>query len=365
MSWWTLSPSPPNPPDRPLPPVTSAPGNRRWWQTALAVLISAGFLYWALKGIHFSDVIAELKRVKVLPLIACVLIATSTFVLRIFRWRILLRADDGSPLSTGSLWHAIAIGFMANNVLPFRAGEVLRSIAITRLTRTRLSSALSSIAAERLFDGVALVLVLVCGLLLSGLPSSTAIGNVRVTHIAVVAGVTFAAGLIVAGLVVAFPQPAERLIRRIVPFPKLAEKLVALIEGVVHGLSVVRSPVRILAVLAWSIAIWLVNVSSFYVAFSAFGIPVNFAGAMLMQGILAFAISAPSAPGFVGVFESAIKATLLLYGIDSQVAVTYALVYHATTFVPITLLGAWSLMTTGLGLKNLQREAAPEKPLAG
>jgi glycosyltransferase 2 family protein len=345
--------------------TSSAPGNRRWWQTALAVLISAAFLYWALKGIHFSDVVAELKRVKVVPLIACVLIATSTFVLRIFRWRILLRADDGSALPTGSLWHAIAIGFMANNVLPFRAGEVLRSIAITRLTRTRLSSALSSIAAERLFDGVALVLILSTGLLLSGLPASSMVGNVRVTHIAMVAGVTFVAGLIIAALVVAFPKPAERLVLKIVPFPKLANRMVAMIEGIVHGLSVVRSPVRMLAVLLWSLGIWLVNVSSFYIAFSAFDIPVNFAGAMLMQGILAFAISAPTAPGFVGLFESAIKATLLLYGISDSVAVTYALVYHATTFVPITLLGAWSLMSTGLGLKNLQREAAPEKPLAG
>lgn len=340
--------------------TSTVPGNRRWWQTALAILISAAFLYWALKGIHFSDVMAELKRVKVLPLIACVAIATSTFVLRIFRWRILLRSDDGSAHPLPPLWHAIAIGFMANNVLPFRAGEVLRSIAITRLTRTRFTSALSSIAAERLFDGVALVLVLVFGLLLSGLPSTTAIGNVRVTHIAVVAGITFTVGLIIAGLVVAFPRPAERLILKLVPFPRLAERMVAMIEGVVHGLSVVKSPTRMAAVLAWSLAIWLVNVSSFYVAFRAFDIPVNFAGAMLMNGVLAFAISAPSAPGFVGVFESAIKATLLLYGVDSQVAVTYALVYHATTFVPITLLGAWSLMTTGLGLRNLRNEAAPQ-----
>ena len=343
--------------------TSSAPGNRRWWQTALAILISAAFLFWALKGISFREVLAEIHRVKVLPLVACVAIATSAFVLRIFRWRILLRADDGSALPPGSLWHAIAIGFMANNVLPFRAGEVLRSIAITRLTRTRLTSALSSIAAERLFDGVALVLLLSTGLFLSGLPANSTVGNVRVTHIAVVAGLTFVAGLFVAGMVVAFPRPAEKLILKLVPFPRLAQRMVAMIEGIVHGLSVVRSPARVLAVFLWSLVIWLVNVSSFYVAFKAFDIPVNFAGAMLMQGILAFAISAPTAPGFVGLFESAIKATLLLYGIPDSVAVTYALVYHATTFVPITLLGAWSLMTTGLGLKNLQRDAAPAREL--
>ena len=341
----------------------AAPHHRRWWQAALAILISGAFLYWALKGIHFRDVLEEIRRVKVLPLIVCIAIATSTFVLRIFRWRLLLRADDGSALPVGSLWHAIAIGFMANNVLPFRAGEVLRSIAITRLTRTRLTSALSSIAAERLFDGVALVIILTVGLLLSGLPADAAVKGVRVSHIALIAGVTFIAGLIVAGLVVAFPGPAERFIQRIVPFPKLADRLVGMVEGVVHGLSVVKSPARVLAVMAWSLVIWLVNVSSFYIGFQAFDIPLNFAGAMLLQGILAFAITVPTAPGFVGVFEGAIKATLLLYGISDSVAVTYALVYHATTFIPITLLGAWSLITTGLGLRNLRQAATPETAL--
>lgn len=342
-------------------PAPAIPGTNRhrWWQGTLAILISAGFLYWALKGIHFRDVVAELKRVHVWPLLAAVAIATSTFVIRLFRWRILLRNDDGRPLPAAALWHGIAIGFMANNVLPFRAGELLRSIAITRLTRTRFTAAASSIAVERLFDGVALVGVLIVGLLLSGLPSTTEVGGVRITHIAVVAGATFAAGLIVAALVVAFPQPAERLILKVVPFPKLANRLVAMIEGVVHGLSVLQSPVRAVAVLLWSLAVWLVSAASFFVAFKAFDIPVNVAGAMLMQGILAFAITAPTAPGFVGIFEGAIKATLLLYAIPEDVAVTYALVYHATTFVPITLLGAWSLFTTGLGLKTLRQEVPP------
>jgi uncharacterized membrane protein YbhN (UPF0104 family) len=93
------------------------------------------------------------------------------------------------------------------------------------------------------------------------------------------------------------------------------------------------------------------------VAFSAFQIPVDFAGALVMQGILALAITVPTAPGFVGAFELAIRAVLVLYGVSEGRAVSYALVYHATTFLPITLLGAWSLIRTGLGLRALQKEA--------
>lgn len=340
--------------------TTPAPAARdhRWWQTALAVAISAGFLYWALHDIHFRDVVAELRRAHLLPLAAAVIIATVTFGLRIFRWRLLLRATDGTALPATPLWHAIAIGFMANNVLPFRAGELLRSLAITRLTRTRLTAALSSIAVERLFDGLAVVTLLTIGLLLSGLPATASVKGIRLSHVAIVAGAASAAALLVAGLVVAFPRLAERAIRRIVPIPRVAERLVAMIEGIVHGLSVLQSPTRMLAVMGWSLTIWMVNAISFYIAFKAFDIPVDLGGAMLMQGILAFAIAAPTAPGYVGVFESAIKVTLLLYAIPEDRAVTYALVYHTTTFIPITLLGAWSLARTGLGLKNLRREAS-------
>ncbi|MGE0353518.1 MAG: lysylphosphatidylglycerol synthase transmembrane domain-containing protein [Gemmatimonadales bacterium] len=343
-------------------PADSAPAvptaRKRPWQALLAVAISLAFLAWALHGVHFDDVLREMRNARILPLVATVFIATSTFVLRIPRWRLLLRNQDGSALPPAPLWHAIAIGFMANNVLPFRAGEVLRSLAVTRLTRTRITAALSSIAVERLFDGLAIVTLLTIGLLTSGLPASAEVKGVRLSHIALVAGLTFLAGMVVAGLVVAFPRVAEATIRKLVPFPRLAEKLVSLIEGVVHGLSVLQSPWRFLAVLGWSLAIWGVNIASFYVGFQAFGITVNFAGAMIMQGLLAFAIVAPSAPGFVGVFEGAIRATLALYAVGSDQAVTYALVYHATTFVPITLLGAWSLLRTGIGLRSLRQEAA-------
>jgi uncharacterized protein (TIRG00374 family) len=345
--------------------TTGAPGPRdhRWWQTTLAVTISAGFLYWALRGIHFGDVVTEVRRAHLLPLVVTVILATSTFVLRIFRWRLLLRANDGTPLPTAPLWHAIAIGFMANNVLPFRAGELLRSIAITRLTRTRLTAALSSIAVERLFDGLAIVILLTIGLFLSDLPATAEVKGIRLGHITIVAGATFLVALAIAALVVTFPRAAEATIRRLVPLPRLADRLVTMIEGIVHGLSVLQSPARIAAVTAWSLALWLINAASFYIAFQAFDIPVNFAGAMILLGILAFAISAPTAPGYVGVFEWAIKVTLLMYAtaglkIPEERAVSYALVYHATTFVPITLLGAWSLARTGLGLKSLQQEAS-------
>ena len=118
---------------------------------------------------------------------------------------------DGSALPALPLWHAVAIGFMANNLLPFRAGEVVRTIAASRLAGARFSAVLSSIAVERIFDGLAVVALLSLSLIASDLPPDVAVGGVSVRHAAQVAGAMGAAGLVAGLLVVAFPpRPSAR-----------------------------------------------------------------------------------------------------------------------------------------------------------
>jgi hypothetical protein len=145
-------------------------------------------------------------------------------------------------------------------------------------------------------------------------------------------------------LVVAAPLTAERLVRRLLPFPGLANTLVDVIEGVRQGLLVLRTPGRLAGVVIWSLILWLMNASAFYVGFAAFDIPVSYIGALLLQGLLILGISIPSTPGFFGPFEAVIVAVLALYGIPKDVAFSYAIAFHLTTFVPITLLGLWSLV---------------------
>jgi glycosyltransferase 2 family protein len=343
-----------------LPTPERAPGRAR---RALAALLGAGLavllLVWALRGVHFAEVMAHLRNARPGPLILATIIATATYPLRLVRWRLLLRAADGSALPATPLWHAVAIGFMANNLLPFRAGELVRLVAGSRLAGARFSAVLSSVAVERIFDGLTVVALLSLALLASDLPPDVAIGGVAVRHAAQAAGLMGAAALTMALLVVAFPLGAERLIRRVLPAGRITERLIALIEGIRHGLTVLRSPTLLAGTIAWSLILWLTNALAFYVAFQAFGIPVGFLGALLMQGILVFGISVQLTPGFVGQFEAAIVAALALYGVPNALASSYAIAFHATTFIPIILLGAWSLARTPLALSDLR---APERP---
>jgi uncharacterized membrane protein YbhN (UPF0104 family) len=107
----------------------------------------------------------------------------------------------------------------------------------------------------------------------------------------------------------------------------------------------------------WSLVLWLVNALAFYVGFAAFDIPVGYTGSLLLQGLLILGISIPSTPGFFGPFEAVIVAVLAVYGVSRSLAFSYAIGFHVTTFVPITLLGLWSAARSPGGFRMLRRPA--------
>lgn len=282
------------------------------------------------------------------------IVATACFPIRAARWRWLLHDDAGRPLPWSAAWHAVALGFAANNVLPFRAGELVRVWAASRLGGVRLTAALSSVVVERVLDGLTLVGLLALALFLPGLPADVSMWGMPVARIATLAGIAFGAAFGAALLLVLFPVPAERLVGRFAP-PRFAGRVIALLEGLRHGLSALASPGRLAGAVAWSVVLWLVNAASFALAFRAFELPVPASGALLLQGVLAFGIAIPTAPGYVGVFELVIRAVLQLYGVAPDRGVSYAIAYHVTTFIPVTLLGIWSLWRTPIAFRDLTR----------
>jgi uncharacterized protein (TIRG00374 family) len=104
----------------------------------------------------------------------------------------------------------------------------------------------------------------------------------------------------------------------------------------------------------WSVVHWLLNTAGFYLAFFAFDIHVSFAGALLVQTMIAFGVAAPSTPGYFGVFELVTAAALALFGVPASLGIAYGVTYHITTFLPIVLLGFWSLARTGLHLRDVR-----------
>ncbi len=325
----------------------------------VGTVVAAALLIWVLRGVNLAEVVEHLRNARLGPLLVAIVLATLTYPIRLIRWRLLLRDVDGRPLPATPLWHAVAIGFMANNIRPCRAGELVRLLAATRLAGARFTAVLSSVAVERVFDGLAVVGLLSLSLIASDLPPDVAVGGVSLRHAAQASGLLGAAALAVALMVVAFPVASERVVRRLLPAGRMVDRIVSLIEGIRHGLSVLKSPALLAGTILWSLVLWLVNALAFYVAFRAFGIRVGFMGALLLQGILIFGITVQLTPGFLGQFEAAIVAGLALFQVPTAVASSYAIAFHATTFIPIVLLGAWSLARTPVALSDLRAPRAP------
>ena len=175
-----------------------------------------------------------------------------------------------------------------------------------------------------------------------------------------IATVTAVAGLVVVGLgvlLVARPALLHGLIARVIPEGKLRHRFMSLADGIADGLVVLRSPARLVALIAWSVGMWLASAASFWLMFKAFDIGVGFAGAMVLQSTMAFGISVPSTPGYIGPFEAIIVAVLNVYGVPDTLAFSYAITYHLTTLVPITLLGLWSLARSGITLRDVRARA--------
>ncbi len=350
-------------PSRP-PPAPEAPGGAAARWIGLAGLVVSGvLLWWALHDVDPAAVLGHAGRARVLWLAIAVVLATCTFPLRTLRWRLILRDVDGHRLPLPPLWHAVAVGFMANNLLPARAGEVARAYMANRLLPVRFTTALASVGVERVFDGLVMAGLLALAIILPSFPRHATIEGVTVARVVTTLGVAFGAALLAALLVVHRPRfwlaLAGRVFGAVLP-ARLAERLTALTGGLVAGLTVLTHAGRFAGVVGWSLVLWLVNAASFWACFRAFGLAVPPETALVLQGLIGFGVAVPSSPGFVGVFEAITRVTLGFYGVAPDLAVSYAVTYHVTTFFPITLLGLYSLSQAHVGWRELRA-----RPLAG
>jgi glycosyltransferase 2 family protein len=332
------------------------------WKSALGIALSAGLLVWTLRNESPAEIWSVISNSN-LPLLAlAALIATSIFPLRAIRWQLIL--DPLAPkLPLGALWRSIAIGMMVNNIYPARLGEVARAYALTRETkRVSLTGAVASLAVDRVFDALTLVLLLVGAMLVPDFPKGMTVGGQPVQRGAILFATGAVAMFVILYLIVAIPERLVSLYATVVGrfAPRLVKRGSEIIRTFSEGLGVLRSPRRFIAVFFWALVHWLVNALAFWLGFKAVGIDVPFSAANFLQGIIAIGVALPSSPGFFGVFEVAATVGLAVYGVPRREAVSWAIGFHVLSFIPITVIGLYYFARLGLHFSDFQTPA--EKP---
>jgi glycosyltransferase 2 family protein len=327
---------------------------KRVFTLIIGILISIFFLYIGIQGIDLSRVWHEITQANILWLIPGVIVYFLAVWGRTWRWHYLLRPIQPIPLKR--LFPVVVIGYMGNNVYPFRAGEVIRAYVLKRNESVKITSSLATIIVERIFDGLVMLIFVFAALPFSNIEQPW-------LHTMVVAGtLVFFAALTVFLFMAARPILARHVYNRIIDtvvFPRFRETIRGIADHFMEGLESLRSPRDLMMTLITSIFIWLTETTKYWFVMHAFNFEVSFFVLMLMTGVVNLATTLPGAPGHVGTFHGPGILILEAFGVNHEIAASYTFVLHAALWLPVTLLGFFYLFQQGLSWRSF-REAEQE-----
>lgn len=321
------------------------------WHVWLGLLISAIFLWLAFRNIDFPQVWEQLKSANLAYVAAGIGFYFVSLFVRTWRWRTLLRPMKS--LSVLRLFPIISAGYMANNIYPARAGDLLRTVLLRKKEDVPISASLATIIVEHLFDGIAILALVLLNLsqLTNFAPNSQWVKIIEASAFWV--GLIFGLILIIFIAMVLLPEKMRKVtdwvVTHLVP-KKMREPLAGIIEKFTDGLQVLHSPIQSLLVMTQSVMIWVIEAGLYWGVMKAMGLNLNFQSLLMVVGIVNLVLLVPAAPGGLGTFDAATKSMMALFGVSPENALGYALLLRVALWVPVTLVGAFFFVKEGFGL---------------
>ena len=332
-------------------------------RAAVVLLLTVGLLAFFLRGVNLADVWKKTRDADPRLLLAALGAVFVTYVLRALRWQYLLAPIGPTHFSTA--FQTTVMGFAASFLLPARAGEVLRPYLLARRENLPPPACFATIVLERLLDLVTVLLLF--GVFVLTVPAASLAADPAM-YGRVKAGGLLAAGASLAGLVVFFflAGHPEQLgawalrVERVLP-ARLARTVAALVESFAEGLAVMRRPAHLLGSLALSVPLWMSIALNIWLTSRAFHMTFGYMGSFLVMTLLVVGVAVPT-PGQVGGFHTAYKiAVTAFFGVAESTAVGCAIVLHAMSNLPVTLLGLLFMTREGLSLGRMRALAEDGK----
>ncbi|HUT77634.1 MAG TPA: lysylphosphatidylglycerol synthase transmembrane domain-containing protein [Polyangia bacterium] len=339
------------------PQPARGPGPARWRRIAFAAIgaiLSAAGIWWVFHAVDPDALLGSSHRIRVLPLLG----SLAVYWLGLVVLRGLLVRHLLAPVGRLHLLQAyryICIGFLANNVLPLRAGDVARSVAIHRGAGIGFASVVGGLALERMLD-LALVALLALGAIrvAPGLPD--AVGTAALGSAALLG-----AGFVVLAILArrhrgSTIEPAgdEGAAR------SLAGRARALWLRFSAGFGAFGTARGVVAAGGLAVGIWGLALGTMLLRLWAFDLEPSPAMALVLLAGLGFGVAVPSAPGYVGTYHAAAAFALSLFGVEHQVAAAFGLFSWIIDIGGSSLAGGISLSIEGMRLGDLRRRSPPQ-----
>ncbi|MFN2138566.1 MAG: lysylphosphatidylglycerol synthase transmembrane domain-containing protein [Candidatus Promineifilaceae bacterium] len=318
---------------------------RRWmpWLNLLLVVILVGLGVWYLSGkVSLGEIVMALRLAHPLPIVLGVGIMLVTVLIKAWRWQLMFSGPGQQPSFLDAFW-ALMLGQYVNLIVPvLRLGEVARIYALNRQTTIPMARSIGTLVVEKVLDLLMLVLTLAILLPFVILPEFVGEPGPMLWLIPL-------AALLVLYLMAFETDKITSLLQSIarrLPDNWLQRPFQWMISGL-DGLAALRSGRSSLLLVLLSAVIALLAVLLPYVLFGAFDFSLTFVQAALLNVIVTIAITPPSTPGKIGVFNGAVAILLYSFDAGSDAAIIgYSIVFHLVVVVPQILLGSIAAVKT-------------------
>ena len=329
---------------------------KRAIQLALGLGISAVCIWYSTRDVKLPELLHALRSANLFGFIGVMMVTIFGFWVRAVRWRLFLLTDR--KISTHSLFSSTMIGFMANNVLPFRLGEFVRPWALSRRESLSKSMLLATVVVERAIDMLTLLAIFGISLMLHPIGESTEAGRM------VQAGAKIL--IVLSGVLTVMVIVAERnraLAHRMLSMlpVNVRARGSRLLDRFLDGFALFRDFRRLAQVFVLSFAMFMCFAVALGVSMWSLGIQAPWYAGLVMLVVTAIGIMVPAAPGYVGTLNIACIVGLRLFGVGPAQSVPFGWFYFFSQWLPITAVGLFFLNREGLSLASLGKvgEATP------
>ncbi len=303
--------------------------------------ISGIFIFFAVKNVNIHEFIKYVHHLDAFYIIPALLPGLIAYLVRAWRWNYFL--SPVGKFRIKGLLSATMIGFMSNNILPARVGELIRALVLSKKESVSFVSVLTSLIAERVMDGFTISIIAL--LAIYTLPLDE-----KIKFFGVLFFLIFLTLQILIFIIINSKSVKGKL------FDVLPEGLNRYLSMIISGLEGLKRFKNSGITFMSAFLIWFLSSLYFYFMGVAMDIPLPLSASFSILVSVALGLIIPSSPGFIGVYHFFCQKAVEMYGIDASRAFAYAVVTHFVQFIAVTVLGFFFLFYENLSLLTLSKE---------
>jgi uncharacterized protein (TIRG00374 family) len=331
-----------------LPVPQGGSSRRALVQRLIEIAVTLAFLALALQGINVKALGTALRQANYLWLLPAILITLAVLAIKGVRWQWLFLPEYHLPFAP--VFTALSAGYLASNVLPARLGEVVRVVLLVSDEPVGVARTVSTVVVERLLDILSVLVILVVLLPFVTLPAAI---TRAAESLAVLA-------LVGSGALLLMSFWKERVLgwtRSVLRHIRFLDREVVYdgLGQLIDGFAALRGRLGLM-LMGISLVSWAGSVAVAWCVSRAFGMSVPVTGIAFTLVVVALGMVVPSSPGYIGVFHYLATLALAPFGVAKDVALSFALVWHAVNYIELSLVGLSALAIHGTSLGQVMQK---------